>query len=146
MKRLSCKDCGAVLGPKAVRNQAVRCHPCSIAWRVERRRLAGSTKRCRCGDLAFGKSDYCAVCRIANAKKAGVGKILWDGIPEHCPACAGLPWRRGEDRDGNVVASTCERCGLPREEEAPLQLLGFLVAQETAPMVESQTRFHGRAL
>lgn len=134
--RLVCLDCGAQLRGK--RCTSMRCVECAKVYRrasgVAANIAAYGPPVCTGCGRGVRLSNRKRICRDCALMKANTAKRSSKTIrdPEHCPLCEGLPWRRGEDADGNRVADTCRVCGLPWEPEPMATVLEFARSGEAA--------------
>lgn len=101
-----------------ISDYATMCLSCSARLRNERRWGSNRQRKCSiCERLTRNADRICDEC---------AGRNKWDGDPEECPACSGLPWRRGENQHGERIADTCPKCGLPWEPEPVLPIEAHL--------------------
>lgn len=109
-----CCDCGAELATSGKSYITTRCRKCHDAYRATHPELHRQPKKqCeRCGATTRRKSGICVLCETG-AESDGMARIRYTPeLPETCPKCAGLPWRRGEK-----TGDTCRVCGLAWEPE-----------------------------
>lgn len=123
-----CRDCGSEI-TSAVPSDAIshgRCRECHTKHTDRSRRHSHPVPCSKCGAGTHRRSGICRACDgLAPRGK----RPAWNGNPETCPICEGLPWRRGENRDGERVTDVCRTCGLPWEPEETMPLLAHLRGQ-----------------
>jgi len=116
-----CRDCGGEITASAPLYAVVqgRCREFHAKRPTLSKRHNHPVPCSKCGAGTHRKSG---VCRACDGLEPRGKRAPWNGNPETCPLCEGLPWRRGENQHGERVADTCPKCGLPWEPEPVLPI------------------------